>query len=565
MPDLREMIYSNDFADYLVPSYVLNREEIQQLAPGSYRGLMLNSQYSALFAPRTGNSFSFYSSYNAVPKLYVPLSTEALDASGITSVQNQSLLELSGRGVLIGFIDSGIDYRHPAFRDSLGRSRILRIWDQSIPSDTFPLSFPYGTEYTRDQLNQALASGDPFSLVPSRDDTGHGTALAGIAAGSPDPKAEFTGAAPEAGILMVKLKSAKPYLRDYFLADPKAPVYQENDIIAGFSYLIRTAEALGMPLILCLALGTNQGGHSGALPLSSVLNRYGDIPGVVPVAACGSEAGRAHHYVSSPPGQDAYDRVEILVPEDSRGFLCEIWGQAPQKLSVGFRSPAGETIPRIPSTLQQSEEIEFALEDTVIQLDDHLILPSSGSQLILLRFERPTPGIWEIHVYAAEDSETEYHIWLPVSGFSDPDITFLTPDPYTTLTAPSDAEAAISTGTYNSADGSLYTHSGRGFTRFQEIKPDLAAPGISLSAPGPQGSYLPFTGSSASAALTAGAAALLMEWRMHRRQRGYLTAYETKIYLIRGASRREDLVYPNREWGYGSLNLYQAFLSITTS
>ena len=309
MPDLREMIYSNDFADYLVPSYVLNREEIQQLAPGSYRGLMLNSQYSALFAPRTGNSFSFYSSYNAVPKLYVPLSTEALDASGITSVQNQSLLELSGRGVLIGFIDSGIDYRHPAFRDSLGRSRILRIWDQSIPSDAFPLSFPYGTEYTRDQLNQALASGDPFSLVPSRDDTGHGTALAGIAAGSPDPKAEFTGAAPEAGILMVKLKSAKPYLRDYFLADPKAPVYQENDIIAGFSYLIRTAEALGMPLILCLALGTNQGGHSGALPLSSVLNRYGRYPRR---CTCGGLrqriAGRAHHYVSSPPGQDAYDR-----------------------------------------------------------------------------------------------------------------------------------------------------------------------------------------------------------------------------------------------------------------
>lgn len=565
MPDLTEMIYSNDFADYLVRSYVLHQEQIQQLPPNDYRGLMLNSQYSSFFARRQLTRFSFQSSYNAVPKLYMPLSTEALEASGIIRIQNQPLLDLTGKGVLIGFLDSGIDYTHPAFLDSRGQSRILRIWDQSIPSDSYPLSFPYGAEYKQEDLNRALASSDPYSIVPSRDESGHGTALAGIAAGTSDQPEAFTGAAPGSGILCVKLKPAKQYLRDWFLAAPQAEVYQENDIIAGFAYLIQTAELLRMPLIICLALGTNQGGHSGALPLSSVLNRYGDLPGIVPVAACGGEAGRSHHYFPNIPSEQEYDNVEILVPENSRGFLCEIWGQAPQKLSVGFRSPVGETIPRIPITLQQSEKIEFALEETEIQIEYNLILPSSGSQLILMRFARPTPGIWEVHVYSSDGDKSDYHMWLPMEGFSDPDITFLTPDPYTTLTAPSDAEAILSVGTYQSSDSSLWSYSGRGFTRLSDIKPDIAAPGVSVTAPGPAASYISITGSSAAAALAAGAAALLMEWRMKRGRGSYLTAYETKIYFIRGAGRQDTILYPSREWGYGTLDLYQTFASIMTS
>lgn len=562
MPDLTEMIYSNDYADYLLRSYVLNQEEIQQLPPENYRGLMLNTQYSSFFARRDTSRFSFQASYNAIPKLYMPLSTEALEVSGILRIQNQPLLDLTGRGVLIGFLDSGIDYTHPAFLDSRGQSRILRIWDQSIRSESYPLSFPYGTEYSQEELNRALASTDPFSLVPTRDETGHGTALAGIAAGTADPPQEFTGAAPGAGILVVKLKTAKQYLKDLFFFSGQDSVYQENDIIAGFAYLVQTAAELQMPLIICLALGTNQGGHSGSLPLSAVLNRYGDLPGIVPVVACGNEAGRSHHYFPNISSGTDYDNVEILVPENSRGFLCEIWGQAPQKLSVGFRSPVGEIIPRIPITLQQSEEIEFTLEDTVIQVEYNLILPSSGSQLILLRFEAPTPGIWEIRVYSSDGERNDYHIWLPMYGFTEPDIVFLTPDPYTTLTAPSDAEAVLSTGTYNSADGSLYIYSGRGFTRLLDIKPDITAPGVSLTAPGPQKSFISFTGSSAAAALTAGAAALLMEWRMKRGRGSYLTAYETKIYFIRGAGRQAGILYPSREWGYGTLDLYQTFSSI---
>ncbi len=565
MSDLTDMIYSDAYADYLIPAYILEQEEFRRLSPEDYRGLPLNAQYAVLYARRSASSASLSSSYNAVPKLYMPLGTESLEFSGITRVLDQPLLDLSGRGILLGFVDTGIDYTHPAFLDPVGSSRILGLWDQSLSSGSPPVDFPYGSEYSREQLNRALASGDPRKVVPSADERGHGTAVAGIAAGSEDPAAGFTGAAPEAGILAVKLKPAKPYLRRFYFAGETADVYEENDILAGIAYLIRRARELQMPLVLCLALGTNQGGHSGSLPLSAVLDRYGNLPGLACVCGCGSEAGRSHHFFSSGSSSEGSVRAEILVQENTPGFLCEIWGQAPQKLSVGFRSPAGETIPRIPAGLQQREEIEFALENTLVQIEYNLILPSSGSQLIRLRFQDPSPGIWELRIYSSEGPEEDFHIWLPMTGFLERDVVFLSPDPYTTLTAPSDAEAGISVSVCDARDGSLYADSGRGFTRLSDIKPDLTAPGVDLTAPGPSGSYLSLTGSSASAALTAGAAALLMEWGIKRRDPQYLTAYEIKILLIRGAGRQNNLSYPGREWGYGILNLYQTLLAITAS
>lgn len=582
MASLTEAIYSDDYMDLLVRSYVFDQEPFQQLGLEDSHRLLLNSQYSVLYLRRSAHRdiLSETFPYNTIPKLFMPLDTQAVEAAGIRQVQNQPVLSLKGRGVLTGFIDTGIDYTHPAFRNSLGRSRIISIWDQTDTGGTPPEFFPYGSVYSQEDIDRALNASDPYSVVPSLDDTGHGTALAGIAAGSADLSAGFLGAAPESGILMVKLKTAKEYLRDFAFASPKATLYQENDIIAAYLYLVRTAQSLQMPLIVCLALGSSQGGHSGETPLSSVLERYGNVPGIVPVVACGNEAGRAHHFYPanlseaasagtsgdiSPSGTPASMpvTVEIRVPENAAGFLCEIWGQPPQNLSVGFRSPVGETIPRIPVSLDRFEQIRFALEETMIHVSYNLILPSSGSQLIFLRFHRPTAGIWNLLVYGASP-EQRFHIWLPVYEFLDRDVTFLSPDPYTTLTTPSAASAVISVGAYNSGNGSLYIHSGRGFTRTGGIKPDLCAPGVSVTAPGLDGTYIPVTGTSAAAAMTAGAAALLMEWAAKRQPSSYLTAYETKIYLIRGAVRMPDLLYPSQEWGYGTLELYRSFLSLLT-
>lgn len=343
------------------------------------------------------------------------------------------------------------------------------------------------------------------------------------------------------------------------------PVFEEDDLLSAMHFLNETAAAEGKPLVLCLALGTNQGSHSGTLPVSLTLARYGNTPGVIPVCATGNEGNAAHHYYGSVSETYTPKNVEFLVSEGNRGFTLELWGQAPQLFSVGFRSPGGETIPRIPVSLNQEQRITFVLERTVIYVNYEVVQATTGSQLILIRMLDPTPGIWTLQVYRAFPSPPDFHIWLPITGFSTSDVTFLEPDPYTTLTTPSATVPVLSPSTYQAANNSFSPESGRGFTRLGEIKPDFAAPGVSVTGPGPAGSYVSFSGSSASAAITSGAAALFLQWGIQRTPARYFTAQEVKNYLIRGADRTDTITYPSREWGYGRLQLYQSFTSLMTN
>ena len=257
--------------------------------------------------------------------------------------------------------------------------------------------------------------------------------------------------------------------------------------------------------------------------------------------------------------------MEIFVQENTAGFFLELWGQPPELFSVGFRSPVGEVIPKIPARLGKTEVVRFFLQDTVIYLNYELIQNTSGNQLIFIRFEKPTPGIWTVDVYTSNRQNGDYHIWLPITGFVQPDVTFLTPDPYTTITTPGNSTYVITTAAYDSGTKSLYTHSSRGYTRNNQVKPDIAAPGVSLTAPNLRGGYREGTGTSTAAALTAGACAQLLEWGLKQSEYLYFTGYEIKNYLIRGADRSPYLDYPNREWGFGTLNLYQVFSSLSTT
>ena len=188
---------------------------------------------------------------------------ETLNQAGILPVQNYPTLQLKGQGVLIGFLDSGIDYTSRLFRNLDGSTRIAAIWDQTIQSGTPPQGFAYGTEYTRETINAALSSEDPASLVPSVDDTGHGSFVASLAAGGADISEQFLGAAPECTIAMVKLKTAKQYLKEYYCIASDAVCYQETDLLLGVKYLNDLASALDLPLVMCITVGTNMGGHVG--------------------------------------------------------------------------------------------------------------------------------------------------------------------------------------------------------------------------------------------------------------------------------------------------------------
>ena len=518
--------------------------------------------------------------YHNMPKLYglmqlspsgetppgaAPFDPASLIASGITQVQRPPL-SLTGQGVILCFIDTGIDYQNPVFLDENGNSRVLAIWDQTVQTGAPPDGLKYGSEYRREDINLALRSEDPYSIVPSRDENGHGSILAGVAAGSIVRQGSpYIGAAPGADIVVVKLKECKQYLRSFYLVPEGVPAYQENDIMAGIQYLVELANRLQLPLVLCLALGSNQGDHMGYTPLDISLQNLGTVPGIASVTAAGNEAGKAHHYFGSITGNTESASVEILVPDGCKGFFVELWCFPPELFSVGFRSPSGEVIPRVPARLGQMQSIPFFLDRTRIELYYEVVQSTSGSQLIFLRFVAPTPGIWTIQVYASGNSRSEFHLWLPISGFISTNVTFLTPDSYTTITAPGNSVYVITAGAYDAYSKSIYLNSSRGYRRNLRVKPDLCAPGVNVTGPGARDRYIQRDGTSAAAALTAGSCALLMEWGRNLPVPRYLSTYEMKNLLIRGAARNQDLFYPNREWGYGTLDVYQVFRAISTT
>lgn len=561
MPSIGEMILSESYADIILPSYTGFLTDYKE------RGAQIfNNYYGMVHYPLEEELFQNYYEYgffyNTIPKLFTLLDLESLEASGILAVQNQPVLGLKGQDVLIGFIDTGIDYTHPAFRRPDGLSRIVGIWDQTLQTGQPPFDLNYGTAYSQEELNQALGMENPFSLVPSRDENGHGTFLAGVAAGSALPQQSFSGAAPEALIAMVKLKPAKEYLKEIFYVTGSAPAYQSTDIMLGIRYLILLADALKKPLVICIGLGSNQGSHSGSSPLDSMLSVTDQYRGIHAVTAAGNEAGKAHHFYGTAANSGAYEAVEILVEPGTSGFCAELWGQPPEVYAVGFESPLGEVIQKLPPRISFSENISFILENTRIFVTSEIVQTVSGHQLIFIRFSDPTPGSWKIRVYTDSFNNGNYHIWLPITGFSDPDVRFLRPNPDTTLTVPSASVSTMTTAAYNAYDNSLFLNSSRGFTRTGQIKPDFAAPGVNVFGPNLRGGFTTATGTSVAAAITAGACAQIVEWGMGRTPPRIFNNTELKSLFIRGADRSRQELYPNREWGYGTLNVYQVFSSL---
>lgn len=494
-----------------------------------------------------------------IPLAYGLLTEQSLEASGVLRLRRLPALNLRGQGVLIGIIDTGIDYTNPVFRNADGTTRIAAIWDQTIDSDRYPEPELYGTVYEAEDINRALNSENPYEVVPSTDEIGHGTMLAGIAAGAESSANDFSGVAPDAELIVVKLKQMKQYLREILVIPQDITAYQENDIMWASVFIVNTARRLGRPVSICIGLGSSMGSHDGRGALSSMLSVGADFSGVVVSIAAGNEGNtRRHFYGEIDPGEESLT-VEMNVGEGNAGFSMEIWGTAPNTYSVDILSPTGEYIPRIVETLQVNKDIAFVFERTVIQVDYFMVEPKSGDQLILMRFRNPTAGIWRFQVYSRGDLKGTFHIWLPMNGFITQDTYFVQSNPYTTVTSPGNSLVPITITAYNPENNNLYQAASRGYSRIGTIKPELAAPGVNLLGPNLEQGFSQTTGTSAAAAHTAGIAALLLEWGIVRGNYPGIDTVEVKKFLIRGARRSPNTTYPNRDWGYGILDVYNVF------
>lgn len=508
--------------------------------------------------------------YRSIPKIYglCPERREntsglfdpgPLLKSGIIQVQEDPL-NLTGRGVVLGFLDTGIRYEEEVFRNPDGTTRILGIWDQTISSGTPPEGLLYGSEYQREMIDEALTSENPRDIVPSTDENGHGTRMASVSAGSILSEGlSFIGAAPEADIAVVKLREAKPYLKDLYLIPEGVNAYAESDLITAIRYLESFAIALERPLVICIGLATNLGDHTGQSVLSSYLNTIAARRSRTVVISGGSEGNSGHHFVgyAAEGLPETVTNVEMRIEAGVEGFVMELWGSVLSGNSITIRSPGGEMTRRINFRQSSALELSFVYDRTRIEVAHVLVEQGTGEELVFFRFQNPSPGIWTLIVSTTGGKMVEqgnFHLWLPMSEFIDEGTVFLEPSPYVTLTEPSNTREVITTTYFQDSNNSFDGESGRGFTRTGERKPDLCTPGVAVSTV--DGSV---TGGSMAAALLSGICAQFMQWAVVEENNRWVESRELKNYLIRGAVRSQGTNYPSRTLGMGLTNILRTF------
>jgi hypothetical protein len=533
--------------------YISRRQDV-------YLGKQLSGNYAVVYTSSERLGAVLYDigavSVNVIPSILAPLASGDIDSAGITAVRRQPYLSLRGQGALLGFVDSGIDYTNGAFKYEDNTTRIRYIWDQT-ESGASPEGYGFGSEYSSAAINAALSSDAPYTVVPHRDTVGHGTFLASVA-GSRE-QGEYMGAAPDAEFIIVKLKSASPYYRRlYLIPEDSEPAYESGDLMQGIEYIVQKAGELERPVAICVSLGSNMGGHDGFGVLEEYLARISFMPGVAVCAAAGNESTARHHAQGRVAQTNDSVDIQVRTAETSRSFAIEIWNNSSDRLAVSVQSPAGEILGRVPARSGTSYSAKLILEPSSIVVEYYFPIEGSGSQLSVVSIIDPSPGIWTISVYGEIILDGTFHAWLPITGLVSPDVEFLTPSPYYTMASLATATGVITCGAYASINNSLYSLSSWGHTRLPMMAPDLTAPGVDVGGIFPSG-YGKMSGTSVAAAITTGACALMLEWGVADKNDTTLNTYLVRANLIRGCDRDNDTEYPNVQWGYGRLNLYNSF------
>ena len=478
---------------------------------------------------------------------------------------------LNGRGVLLAVLDSGITWDLEVFRKADGSTRIRYLWDQTVSEETgdvrygkMPDGFSIGTEYTAEEINAALQmhTWDRYRLIPSRDLSGHGTAVAGIAAGR-SADGLYTGAAPEAELIVVKLGAPGNN------GGVEEGFPRTTEILRGVTYALRKARQLNMPLVINLSFGNSYGSHDGSSLLERFLDNASEIGRTVICVGSGNEGAARGHFA----GNITRDgRVELAVSNYERNLNIQLWKNYSDVFRIRLQAPGGEEAEL--STNIQGGKYSLELEQTRILVYLGEPLPYAVAQEIYLDMipaegSYINAGIWTIRLEPVVTVTGQYYLYLPAGSGIGESTGFYRATPQVTLTIPSTAAKVITVGAYDQVYDTYADFSGRGYadsTRTIGVaaagltKPDLVAPGVNIQAPDVYGSFTPVTGTSFATPIVSGAAALLMEWGIVRGNDPFLYGEKVKAYFRKGARPlRGETEYPNDRVGYGKLCVAESF------
>lgn len=477
-------------------------------------------------------------------------------AAGTDYIYNNPYITPTGEDVLIAIIDSGINYLHPDFINQNQTTKIVSIWDQESTSKEAPNGYLFGSEFTKEEINEAIRENNS---TLTKDEIGTGTIASGIAAGLGRLNNSYDGVAIGAELVIVKLRAYTGYYKEDKIN------YQVSDFLAGIKYVTELADRLNKKIVINITVAQRSQTtiEASLLDTFTYLNRSGYIV----VSGAGNEGDTDIHYKGNIQITDNYQDIIIQVGEQSNLdiILCPI---GPDKIGASIISPSGEmsyTINYAPGNFSYSGR--FNLEDTEYELNYIYPWLQSGKLQLIARLKDVKPGIWTLRLYPEFIIKGEYDVYLPNKNLISNETRFINPTSQGTITFFATTQNVITVGAYNDKTNGIWIGSSNGSLRTSPIKPDIVAPGVDIIAPNNNNSYTTATGTGVSSSMVAGVLAIIIDYISTQEDDSKIVLYTQvlKTYLMLGATKKEIYTYPNTSEGYGNLNLEETLRQIANN
>lgn len=565
---------SNIFSDpnyyHYIVEYSGNIEDEVLKQPGYYVTI-INNKYAIISADRelelniSGPQFLSIV-YAAPPDIFTLQEISPLEASKASFLQLELPLNLTGNGVNIAIIDSGIDYLSEEFIKENGETRIEYIWDQTInPNEKNAESsrVPFGTLYNKNKIQEAIKASkegkSPYEIVQTKDEIGHGTNMAGII-GAAGKNASLKGVVPECNFVVVKLIENIKYKE---LLNVQVPIFDIVSIFTALEFLYRYSLINNKPMVIYFPLGSNLGSHKGNGILEQYMESISRNSGIAIVTGAGNQ-GASETHTSGVITQVNQDKtIQLYISPEQKFIVVDIWIDSPNIMSLTIISPSGESTDIINAEINAVETYSFVFENTSIRINNYLPEEYTGDQLIRIRFFNLKEGIWKLRLTGDVILDGKFNAWIPQEGVSIGGTRFTSSDPYGTIMNPSTSKYLITAAAYNQNNNTILSYSGMAFSDDYIDIIDVAAGGVNALTVAPNNTTAIVNGTSVSAAILAGACAMLFQWGIVEGNYSNIYSQTIKAYIARGAVQRSGDIYPNAQWGYGMLNILKIFQNIT--
>ncbi|MDR3594897.1 S8 family peptidase [Clostridium sp.] len=558
-------IFSDPNYYHYVVEYGGNIEEEISKQPGYYVTI-INDKYAVVSAARElqlNVEEPIFSTivYVAPLDLFTLQEISPLSASQADFLQLELPLKLTGRGVTVAIIDTGIDYLNEEFMRENGETRIEYIWDQTIEfgGQNEKSIVPYGSVYTKSNIQEAINDfkngKSPYEIVPTKDEIGHGTNMAGII-GARGKNPNLKGVVPECDFIIIKLLQYNAIIKRFNI---QVPTFDLFSIFPALEFLYRYSLSNNKPLVVYFPLGSNLGSHKGDGILEQFMDSISSNSGIAIVTGSGNQGASGCHSSGTIPQVNASRIIQLFMSPEQKNIVVEIWIDSPNIMSLEIISPSGENTGKIKALIRGVNTYSFLFENTPILINSYFPEEITGDQSFTIRFSNIKEGIWKLRLTGESILDGRFNAWIPAVGISVGGTGFIPSDPYGTIMTPSTSSYTITAAAYNQNNNNVVEYSGMAFLDDYIDKIDVAAGGVNALTVAPNNTTAVVNGTSVAAAILAGACAMLFEWGIVDGNDPNIYSQTIKTYIQRGVIQRSGDIYPNPQWGYGILNVVKIF------